>query len=148
MCIRDSDYSVWQNAAEKFGYAAGASGGLGNLVYSEHNGTQRWIGKNGKYYNSSKVRMNGGFARSSQLAKTASMTYKIAGHSLTAVTVGFTAVEFVYSDKSGGDYARLVSSGIGVGLAFIPVIGPALSIGYGIVDAAGVFDGIYDYFDQ
>jgi hypothetical protein len=141
-------YSVWQNAAEKSGYASSTLGGLGNIVYSEYKGVERWVGKNGNYYNSSKVRMNGGYARSAQLAKSASMTYKIAGHSMTALSVGFTAVDFAYSDKSGGDYAKLVSAGIGVGLCFIPVIGPGLSIIYGIADSAGAFDGIYDYFDQ
>ncbi len=142
------DYSIWQNAAEKSGYASSTLGGLGNIVYSEYKGVERWVGKNGNYYNSSKVRMNGGYARSAQLAKSASMTYKIAGHSMTALYVGFTAVDFAYSDKSGGDYAKLVSAGIGVGLCFIPVIGPGLSIIYGIADSAGAFDGIYDYFDQ
>lgn len=142
------DYSLWQNAAEKSGYASSTLGGLGNIVYSEYKGVERWVGKNSNYYNSSKVRMNGGYARSAQLAKSASMTYKIAGHSMTALSVGFTAVEFAYSDKSGGDFAKLVSAGIGVGLCFIPVIGPGLSIIYGIADSSGAFDRIYDYFDQ
>ena len=69
------------------------------------------------------------------------------GKGFIGVSVGVALVQFGTSDQSGEDIARLTGAGIILGTAFIPVVGPAISIGLGVADSFGAFDGIYESFD-
>jgi len=63
------------------------------------------------------------------------------------LSVGASVYQFAASDQSGADYARLGGAAIITGIAFVPVAGPFISIGLGIADSYGAFDGIYNYFE-
>jgi hypothetical protein len=73
---------------------------------------------------------------------------KGAGTTLTVLSAGAAVYQFAASDQSGGDWARLGGAAIITGSAFIPVVGPFISIGLGIADSYGAFDGVYGYFDK
>jgi uncharacterized membrane protein len=60
----------------------------------------------------------------------------------------FLVHQFAASVQSGGDWARLGGAAIITASAFIPVVGPFISIGLGIADSYGAFDGVYGYFDK
>lgn len=66
---------------------------------------------------------------------------------MTGASVGIAAYQFYESDKSGAEYARLTGAGIITASAFIPVVGPFVSIGLGVADSFGAFDSIYNSFD-
>ena len=68
------------------------------------------------------------------------------GKGLTILSVATSITSYANSEQTGADKARLVGSLIITGTAAIPVVGPLLSIGLGIADSFGAFDGIYDYF--
>ncbi len=72
---------------------------------------------------------------------------KTVGRGLGVVGLTVSAIEFINSDKSGGDIAKLTGAFIIAGTAFIPVVGPFISIGLGVADSFGAFDSIYNSFD-
>jgi len=74
--------------------------------------------------------------------------FKTAGKGVAVFSAAVSLTEFAASDHSGGDVAKLVGAGIITGTAFIPVVGPFISIGLGVADSFGAFDGIYGYFDH
>jgi hypothetical protein len=61
--------------------------------------------------------------------------------------VATAGYQFANSDMSGNDYARLTGSLVITGTAFIPLVGPVISIGLGVADSYGAFDDIYNYFE-
>jgi len=72
---------------------------------------------------------------------------KVVGRGVAGLSVAASGYQFFNSDMSGNDYARLSGSFIITGTAFIPIVGPVISIGLGVADSYGAFDGIYNYFD-
>ena len=72
---------------------------------------------------------------------------KLVGRGVTLVNLGVVGYQFANSDISGNDYARLTGSVIITGTAFIPLVGPLISIGLGVADSYGAFDDIYNYFE-
>lgn len=87
----------------------------------------------------------------SQSVKSSISTAKFArnlGRGFTALNVGTAIYQFGTSEQRGADYARLAGTGVITATAFIPVFGPFISIGLGFADSLGVFDGIYNYFDD
>ena len=51
------------------------------------------------------------------------------------------------TDNAGFYTAKAIGTTIIVASNAIPVVGPVLSIGLGAIDAAGGFDGVYNYFN-
>jgi RHS repeat-associated protein len=72
---------------------------------------------------------------------------KVVGRGVTVLSVAASGYQFLNSDMSGDDYARLSGSLIITGTAFIPIVGPIISIGLGVADSYGTFDGIYNYYE-
>jgi hypothetical protein len=72
---------------------------------------------------------------------------KVVGRGVTGLSVATAGYQFANSDMSGNDYARLTGSLVITGTAFIPLVGPIISIGLGVADSYGAFDGIYNYFE-
>jgi hypothetical protein len=99
-------------------------------------------------------RINGKVLSASELSKAyqlhaAKMAsgLKVVGGGVTVFSVAASGYQFLNSDMSGNDYARMTGSFIITGTAFIPKVGPVISIGLGVADSYGAFDGIYNYFD-
>ena len=69
----------------------------------------------------------------------------IAGSITNVFVSGINAYNHRNSGDAGFYNSKLVGSAIIAATAFIPIVGPVLSIGLGAVDAAGGFDGIYHY---
>jgi hypothetical protein len=55
--------------------------------------------------------------------------FKTAGRGIAVVSVIASGLEFATSDMSGGDIAKLVGAGAITATAFIPVVGPFISMG-------------------
>ncbi len=72
--------------------------------------------------------------------KTTGKVFQVAGAAASLYT-------YYQSDGSGADKARLAGAAIITGSAFIPVVGPILSVGLGVLDSVGAFDGVYNKFD-
>jgi RHS repeat-associated protein len=72
--------------------------------------------------------------------KTTGKVFQVAGAAASLYT-------YYQSDGSGADKARLAGAAIITGTAFIPVVGPFLSVGLGVLDGVGAFDGLYQKFD-
>ncbi len=72
---------------------------------------------------------------------------KVVGRVATVLSVATAEHQFTNSNMSGNDYARLTGSLVITGTAFIPFVGPLISIGLGVVDSYGAFDNIYNYFE-
>ncbi len=72
---------------------------------------------------------------------------KVAGKAFQAVGAVATIYTYYQSDKSGADKARIIGGAIITGTAFIPVFGPFISVGFGVLDGVGAFDAIYNKFD-
>ena len=107
----------------------------------------KYVHTNGKTY-SQKFRGNKYISSKSVKNSLGTAKYlKSTGKLLTVGSVGIAAYQFYESDKSGADYARLTGAGIITATAFIPVVGPFLSIGLGVADSFGVFDPLYNSFD-
>ncbi|HRZ42295.1 MAG TPA: RHS repeat-associated core domain-containing protein [Bacteroidales bacterium] len=101
-------------------------------------------------YINGKLRSADVLTRSNQLQATKVIKgLKVAGKVCTIASVAVSTVQFINSDdQSGADYARLAGSMIITGVAFIPLVGPVLSIGLGVADSFGAFDGIYNHFNR
>ncbi len=72
---------------------------------------------------------------------------KVAGRVATVLSVATAEYQFTNSNMSGNDYKRLTGSLVITGTAFIPFVGPLISIGLGVADSYGAFDNIYNYFE-
>ncbi|HWQ41929.1 MAG TPA: hypothetical protein VN456_07825, partial [Desulfosporosinus sp.] len=57
---------------------------------------------------------------------------KVVGRVATVLSVATAGYQFTNSDMSGNDYARLTGSLVITGTAFIPFVGPLISIGLGV----------------
>jgi hypothetical protein len=95
-----------------------------------------------------KVRTRSVLTRANKLNATKmSSGLKVAGRTVTGLSIAASGYQFANSDMSGNDYARFAGSIIITGSAAIPFIGPIISIGLGVADSYGAFDSIYNYFD-
>ena len=95
-----------------------------------------------------KVRAPSVLTRTNQMNATKMASgLKVVGRGVTGLSVAASTYQFVNSDMSGNDIARLSGSLIIMGTAAIPIVGPLISIGLGTADSYGAFDGIYNYFD-
>ena len=72
---------------------------------------------------------------------------KVVGRGVTGLSIATAGYQFATSDMSGNDYARMTGSLVITGTAFIPIVGPVISIGLGVADSYGAFDIIYNYFE-
>jgi len=72
---------------------------------------------------------------------------KVVGRGVTVLSIATAGYQFATSDMSGNDYARLTGSFVITGTAFIPIVGPVISIGLGVADSYDAFDNIYNYFE-
>ena len=73
------------------------------------------------------------------------------GNNLQVRADARTSGEFAYSKKENADYAKLVVAAYIIGVNFVPVVGPVISIGLGTLDAMGYFDSYYysfNYYNQ
>ena len=147
-----------------FGGASAASGGGGNQLDPSISAYISIVGgfvgclENSYKYGSNtvkyaqriygKVRNAQVLTRASQMnaAKMAS-GLKVVGRGFTGLGVATAGFQFANSDMSGNDYARLTGSLVITGTAFIPLVGPIISIGLGVADSYGAFDKIYNYFE-
>ena len=107
----------------------------------------QFVHTNGKIY--SQNFYGNKYIKSSSITNSIS-TAKIAnklGKGLYFAGAGLTAYEFIVSDKTNEDYAKLLGSIVISGTSAIPVVGPFISIGLGMADSFGAFDGIYKSFN-
>jgi RHS repeat-associated protein len=116
------------NSANQFGYISGPRNldKLGNVIFPTEIAGSKVLGNISKYT-------------------------KIGGYGI-GVIGGLTAIgEFAYSKKENADYAKLVVAAYIIGVNFVPVVGPVISIGLGTLDAMGYFDSYYysfNYYNQ
>lgn len=73
---------------------------------------------------------------------------KLLGRSLTGVGMGLAMYQLYSGNGDASDYARFGGSLIITGSAAIPIAGKFVSLGLGIADAAGAFEGLYKSFDS
>lgn len=109
---------------------------------------EKFIYTNGKTYSQG---FRGNQYLSAKSVSNSISTAKLArnlGRGMTGLSVGISLYEFSNSNKTGADFARLGGAAIITGSAFIPVVGPAISIGLGFANSFGAFDGIYNSFGQ
>lgn len=149
---RDPD---WLNASQA-GLAVGEAARQG-MVYNIFGRSAQNVDnaiKNGQFIHTNGKLYSQGFKGNQHIAanavKNSLSTGSFArnlGRGMTGVGAGLAIVQFGMSDQSGADIARLTGSFIITGSAFIPIVGPAISIGLGIADSLGAFDGVYGYFD-
>jgi hypothetical protein len=107
--------------------------------------------KNGKYLHNGEVYYKGNYPKVTQAMKNSLSTAKLArnvGRGFAVVGAASSIYDFATSNQTGSDYARLTGAALITGSAFIPVIGPFISIGLGIADSFGAFDGIYNSFGK
>lgn len=112
--------------------------GRGNFVHTSNGKiySQRFRGN--QYVSSSSIKSS---------LSTAKFVKKI-GKGLTILSVATSITSYANSEQTGADKARLVGSLITTGAVAFPVVGPLLSIGLGMADSFGAFDGFYDYFKE
>ena len=106
--------------------------------------------KNGKYIHHGDVYWQGNYRGVTQSMKnslSAAKFTKNLGRGMMGAGIAISLYQYGSSDMSGADTAKLVGSFLITGSAFIPVVGPFISIGLGIADSFGAFDSIYNYFD-
>lgn len=75
-----------------------------------------------------------------------SKTTTILSHGAAFAGIAAAGLQFANSNQIGADYARLGGAAIITGTAFIPIAGTFISIGLGVLDSYGAFDGIYNSF--
>lgn len=82
------------------------------------------------------------------LVSKAASSYRTVGTTFLVVGSTVALYQFIDSDHSGGDWAKLgVNAGI-IAIGFIPVVGPFASIGLGVAENMGAFDKVYDLADH
>ncbi|BAX80002.1 hypothetical protein ALGA_1627 [Labilibaculum antarcticum] len=138
----ETDLNVDPSILANIAIGSGMVSGLGqSYEYGDH------IVKYGQRVNG-KVRSAKVLTRVSQMNATKMATgLKVVGRGITVLSVATAGYQFANSDMSGNDYARLAGSAVITGTAFIPFVGPLISIGLGVADSYGVFDDVYNYFD-
>jgi len=107
---------------------------------------RQYVHTNGKIY---KQGFRGNQYVSSKSVANSINTAKFArnlGRGMTLVGAGISLYQFGSSNQTGADYARLTGAALITGSAFIPVVGPFISVGLGVADSFGTFDGIYNSF--
>ena len=80
-------------------------------------------------------------------AETMTRSLSKIGTGLAIADVLLSGAEFVSSDMSGEEVARLTSSLIITGIGFIPLVGAPTSMVLGVLDSFGVFDSFYKKFE-
>ena len=137
----------------------GVALGVGELayqgsVYSSFGRTAESVDnllKNGKYLHNGEVYYKGNYPKVTSAMKNSLSAAKFArnvGRGFAVIGAASSIYEFAGSNKTGSDYARLTGAAIITGSAFIPVAGPFISIGLGLLDSSGAFDGVYNYFGK
>jgi RHS repeat-associated protein len=145
----------WDRAGKASAFGNAIFTGLEKSIYND----RYWVSAKGEIKSTKLITKgaNGKYpVRGASLMKTkgyagagkAAGVYKAAGRVATGISIGVSIYEFGTSDQSGADYARLTGSFIILGTAAIPVVGPFISVGLGIADSFGAFDGIYNSFDE
>jgi RHS repeat-associated protein len=107
--------------------------------------------KNGKYYFKGDLYWKGNYPKVSTLMKSTMSNAKFVsnfGKGIAGVSVAVSLYQFGSSEQTGADYARLAGAGLITATAFIPVVGPFISVGLGIADSFGAFDGLYNKFNN
>ncbi len=123
---------------EVFGRSAqSVENALSNGQYVHTNGKTYSQGFRGNQYVSSKSVSN-----SLSTAKLA----KNLGRGMTGTSLAISGYQLLTSQGTGADYARFTGALIITGTAAIPIVGPFISIGLGVADSFGAFDGIYNSF--
>jgi hypothetical protein len=137
------------NGYEKFGvYDAIGFGADMSELYRQGYGAVQFGMRLGKAEHLLKdARIIKTMSASRQAFNTSVSAFKTAGKGIAVIGGIATAAEFLASDRSGGDYAKLAGGIIIIGTAFIPVVGPFISVGLGLLDGAGAFDGLYRLAD-
>jgi hypothetical protein len=105
---------------------------------------------NKKYLHRGQVYWRGNYKGVTQSMKNSLNNAKFVkgfGNAMTGIAIGASLYEFGSSNQSGADYAKLTGSIIITATAAIPIVGPFISVGLGIADGLGAFDGIYNSFD-
>lgn len=70
------------------------------------------------------------------------------GRGLTALSIISAGTTLALSDRSNEDIARFSGALVITATAFIPGVGPLISLGLGIADSYGFFDPIYERFNK
>jgi len=93
--------------------------------------------------------MNGGYARSAQMAKSTMKPLAVTAKFVSYANVAIAGTEFLMSDKSAGDWAKLGVNGAALIIgAAVPIAGPAIAFGITFADSMGWFNGFYEWADQ
>ena len=93
-----------------------------------------------------KALSKGQYVSSKSISSTAKLARNL-GRGISGAGVVISLYQFGASDQTGADYAKLAGTALITGTAFIPIVGPFISIGLGVADSFGAFDGIYNSFD-
>ena len=91
-------------------------------------------------------KMLGGYASEVMRSATIRGVSKVLGHLASGIGLGMAINEFVNSDQSGADKARLTGAILITLSNGIPKVGPAVSFGLNAANTAGAFNGIYNLF--
>ncbi len=131
------------------------SGFTGNAWYQSAtglNGLVHGASKSAWMTSSSSVRLGSAEVESQKLLGRVTRTTKYLGWVGNAITIGDNVNNVVQNwgtDMQGYSNAKAIGSGIIVGVnalnCVLPGVGTLLSIGLGAADAAGAFDGIYEW---
>lgn len=133
----------------------GVALGVGELAYqgSAYSSFGRTAGgvdnllKNGKYLHNGEVYYQGNYKGVTNAMKSSLSSAKLArniGRGFAYVGAATALYDFANSNQTGADYARLTGAALITASAFIPVVGPFISIGLGIADSFGAFDDFYN----
>ncbi|MNE51921.1 hypothetical protein D3C80_1465730 [compost metagenome] len=104
----------------------------------------------GKYIHKGDVYWKGNYPKVTNAMKSSLSAGKLAtsiGKGITGVAIVNAFAQYGISEGKNSDAARLAGSLIITGTAFIPVVGPFISIGLGIADSFGAFDSLYNMAD-
>ena len=95
----------------------------GTWAFNKSFGNVRWTGVNGNAYDLSKLKNNGGYVKSMELAEDASKLTRNIGTALTIVGVGATVISTYNAVANGKDNTSTwVNAGIGLGGAALTVL--------------------------
>lgn len=107
--------------------------------------------RDGKYLHNGEVYYRGNYPKVTNAMKSSLNAAKLArniGRTFAVIGVAISIYDFATSNQTASDYARLSGAAIITGAAFIPDVGPLLSVGLGIADSFGAFDDIYNSFGK
>ncbi|MCZ8355284.1 MAG: hypothetical protein O9340_11150 [Cyclobacteriaceae bacterium] len=138
-----------QSGFNKFGvYDAIGFGADMAELYRQGNGAVQFgmsLGKAEKILNDSRILSK--MSSSRQVFNNSVKAFKTGGRFIAGLGLAANAAEFIESDMSGGDIAKLAGGVVITATAFIPVVGPFISVGLGLLDSAGAFDALYQLAD-